>query len=120
MILAYPFSISSSGVATFDNGVKSQLRMLLNCKPKSRLHDNNYGYNAFSFEQELLNDDVSPERTLFVVALTEQMARYIPDAILQDVVFERGDNEQEVKANIYYVHKGQKDSLVWQPNSSLI
>jgi hypothetical protein len=119
MILAYPFAISASGVSTYDQAAKSQLLLLLNTLPGTRLDDPNYGIDIFSFEQELLNDDVSPDRTMFVVHLSEKIARYIPDMVLTDVTFERGDNESDVHVNVYYKYKGGKDRIVWQPNTSL-
>ena len=119
MILAYPFSIANDGSAQCDSGVKAQLKMLLGCTPGTRLTDDQYGFNSFGLEQEAINDDISPERTMFIVALTQKMALYIPDALITDVTFERGDTEQVINANISYVVGAKEDEIVWQPLSSL-
>ena len=121
MILAYPFTISDSGVAIRSDSVKAQIAMLLNTVPGSRLNDPDYGYDVMSIEQEAIGDVFSPERTLFVVLLQEKFARYIPDAMITDVTFEPGLSEGQVTINIFYTVKSSdnKDAYVWQPNTSL-
>jgi phage baseplate assembly protein W len=121
MILAYPFTISDSGVAIRSDSVRAQIAMLLNTVPGSRLNDPDYGYDVMSIEQEAIGDVFSPERTLFVVLLQEKFARYIPDAMITDVTFEPGLSEGQVTINIFYTVKSSdnKDAYVWQPDTSL-
>ena len=119
MILAYPFQISGSGEAVHTDGVKSQLAMLLNTMPGSRLHETTYGVDVMALEQELLSD-FAPERTLFIVQLKEKCARFIPDMLITDVTVERGANDGEIIVNVFYrTRAGEKDVYVWQPDSSL-
>ena len=118
MTLSFPFTIAESGLSVRSKTLKSQIKMLLNCRRGTRLHDPNYGFNELDLEQELLQD-FSPERTLFVIMLQEQFARYIPEVIITDVQFETPTGEYLV-VNLFYADvNSQKDVVVWQPNIRL-
>jgi phage baseplate assembly protein W len=120
MILAYPFQIADSGLSVRSSDVRSQIMMLLNTIPGSRLHMPEYGFDVMELEQELLTD-FSPERTLFTVRLQEQFARFIPDVVITDVTFEANESRGYLEVGIYYKKTtGEKDVFVWQLNSTLI
>ena len=120
MVLAYPFKIAPNGMSVATNNIRCQLDMLLNSVPGSRLFQPDYGVDLMAIEQEFLSD-VSPERTLFIVNLQEQCARYIPELLLTDVVCVKGDTDVQLKVSISYTSRvtGQKGEVIWRPDSSL-
>ena len=53
MVLAYPFNIGPTGMAATDDGVGSQLAMLFNTQPGTRMFYPDYGVSVMGLEQEL-------------------------------------------------------------------
>jgi hypothetical protein len=119
MILAYPFNIGPTGMAATDDGVGSQLAMLFNTQPGTRIFYSDYGVSVMGLEQELMYSGQSPERTLFAVAVTQKMAKYIPSILLSGMSFAQGDSESDINVTINYIYQGNQEDYVWQPASSL-